>query len=103
MNAIVTPLPMTCQRCHGAGYVFECEEWDRTNRTCCPAGTTQPWCPGKTVRCPICSLNDSMRAIEAEIEEAKNRKTPATQINAMRRKWFEVYERWAGIRFGDAR
>lgn len=48
-------------------------------------------------------LNESMRTIEAEIREAECRKAPDPQITAMRRKWFEVYDEWRGLRFGGSK
>jgi len=38
----------SCERCHGAGIVFDCAHWPRCG---CPGGAVADHCPGRTVAC----------------------------------------------------
>ncbi|QKD01513.1 hypothetical protein EB235_08290 [Mesorhizobium loti R88b] len=57
---------MICSRCHGGGKIFDCSRWSASKGHCCPQGTHQISCPGKTVACAECGGLGML--VEAELK-----------------------------------
>lgn len=46
-----------CNRCHGTGKVFDCQQWPYCG---CPDGTMKSDCPGKSKCCPECVTDEKV-------------------------------------------